>query len=203
MNAGEFLIAAVYEVASAAIFAIAAGASEEARPRAAQGSSPVHERRARRSDRRLHGRAPAASRLETCPPRYPHPNGTRRKPRRVSAPRAARDREWASVRARAVPGPRPVPLDSSARCPSLTTFDRISVVSGRSGLGRTGANRCWARDTLSRYERVEGWRGFRSFAMRAKWLFRRGVAKSTKERTLATESRPCGQSRCTGTGGSS
>ena len=30
MNAGEFLIAAVYEVASAAIFAIAAEASEEA-----------------------------------------------------------------------------------------------------------------------------------------------------------------------------
>src|SRR5262249_25723304 len=173
------------------------------RPHAARWPSPVHGRRARRSDRRLHGRAPAASRLETYPPRYPHQNGIRRKPRRVSAPRLAQDREWASARAQAVPGPRPVPPDSSTRCPSFHSFDRISVICEGFGLDRTGANACWARDTLSRYERVEEPQELRSFPIRTKWSFSCGVAKSTKARTLGTESRPYGERRCTGRGGSS
>src|SRR5262245_7546358 len=67
----------------------------------------------------------------------------------------------------------------------------------------TGVNTRLPSDTLSRYERVEDLRSVRSFVRRAQWPFSRGVAKSINARTLGTESRPCGETRCTGSGGSS
>src|SRR2546428_11571972 len=63
------------------------------------------------------------------------------------------------------------------------------------------ANARYSADTLPRGDRMAAALRPASSDNWAKYRFRRGTAKSTKARTLGTEKRPCGASRCAGSGG--
>jgi len=132
MNPGEFLIAAVYQVASAAVFAIAAGASKEANANALPNYPAlcIGPERVDETDGFMAGHSWPVDWKQTVNGTG-NPNGIRRKPRRVSVLRQAQDRAWASARAQAALEPQLVRLDTSTRFPSRTSLDQPCVFKAR------------------------------------------------------------------------